>query len=364
MTRKLFNEGGPFSENIRVSIEGDDAELRASLRQFGWHAELPALVDEDGVVLVGHRRLKIAKEENIEPVIKTLNLGHGDAADAERLKVAIVSNVGSKPMTKADRQHIAEHLYGTHDWTMERIGEALNVSTRTVSEDLRNFEVASKLKHAKTASNRKGAGRPKRSKFGRDVEAKAASLVLDKGLSFEKAGKAVGVSNIVMRTSVAREQGYREGRADPLIDPASLSPSAQQKLDAAIRQHKRKLELEIIQEREGLTAEFDRYRIDWLRTLNERQAEYDAVISARKGVMTRRAFDAIRRCLHPDSRQSVSEERLAEAFRLFSKLEIKLLAESEHPTRRFNPADLLEAKMKADEARRAKANGKRGVVRR
>jgi hypothetical protein len=79
--------------------------------------------------------LKIAKEEKIEPVIKKLTIGNGEASDAERLKLAIASNIGFKPITKQDRKRIAEHLYGERAWTMERIAEALNVSQRAVSED-------------------------------------------------------------------------------------------------------------------------------------------------------------------------------------------------------------------------------------
>ena len=80
LTRELLlSKDGAFAENIRASIGSDDTELRASLKQLGWVAEFPALVDEDGVVLVGHRRLMLAKQLKIEPVIKTLRLGHGDA---------------------------------------------------------------------------------------------------------------------------------------------------------------------------------------------------------------------------------------------------------------------------------------------
>jgi hypothetical protein len=43
-------------------------------------------------------------------------------------------------------------LASLHDGR-EKIGAALNVSQRTISEDLRNLEVASKSKPAKTASN-------------------------------------------------------------------------------------------------------------------------------------------------------------------------------------------------------------------
>ena len=113
--QSLFNpKTGAFAVNIR-DIDGDDSELRESLKEFGWVKEFPALADENGVVLVGHRRLKIAEEEGIAPAIKNLNLGNGDLADAKRLRLAIVSNIGSKPMTKEDRKRIAEHLYGKRE---------------------------------------------------------------------------------------------------------------------------------------------------------------------------------------------------------------------------------------------------------
>jgi ParB-like chromosome segregation protein Spo0J len=115
-----------LSENIRTD-DGDDEELRESLRRFGWNPKLPALKDEHGEVLVGHRRLRLAKELGISPVVKVLHLGEGDDADAERVKLALISNLGFKPMTKADRQRIAERLYGDKGWTMQRIAEALGL---------------------------------------------------------------------------------------------------------------------------------------------------------------------------------------------------------------------------------------------
>jgi hypothetical protein len=53
---------------------------------------------------------------------------------------------------------IAEHLYGKREWTMARIAEALNVNKATISDDLANCCQRQQLKHAKTATNPKGAG--------------------------------------------------------------------------------------------------------------------------------------------------------------------------------------------------------------
>jgi hypothetical protein len=90
--------------------------------------------------------------------------GNGDAADAERVRLAIVSNVGALPLSREDRKHIAEYLYGSKEWTMEAIAKALRVGFGTVARDLSNLSRTDKSKPAKTATNPKGAGRPKGTK--------------------------------------------------------------------------------------------------------------------------------------------------------------------------------------------------------
>lgn len=355
--------GELLSGNIR-DVTGDDAsdaELKASLQEFGWRAEFPALVDESGFCFVGQRRMRIAAELGIETQTKTLPLGTGDAADAERVKLAIISNIGRKPMTPADRARIAERLYKTGEWSMERIGQALDVSKMTISNDLANCKAPLQLKPAKTASNPKGAGRPKsagkpRSKFGEEAESKIAALVLDEGKSFEQAGAAVGVSNIVVRKAVATERGRRQERADPQIDPATLSISAQQKLTSAIRQHQRALDAEFDKRLQQRLHEVLADTV--LPAYNKSYAEYQDVIQARKGVMDKATFNRIRRCLHPDSRNSVSDEKLREAFNLFGRLELRLLDESQHPTATFDMPrtyeELMARKREVQDKRRAR----------
>lgn len=135
--RDPFNPmSGEFAENIRRLRNDDPTELRESMQTFGWVEELPAIKDERGVILVGHRRLAIAEELGITPVIKTVKLGDGDEADAKRFRLAVASNLGGKPFTKTERQRIAAYLYADHDWSMERVAEALNVNQATVSRDL------------------------------------------------------------------------------------------------------------------------------------------------------------------------------------------------------------------------------------
>src|SRR5262252_5455019 len=184
-----------FVKTLRAD-SGDVSELRESFRRFGWVKYLPAIVDENGLVLVGNRRLKAAKLEGIEPIILTVTLGQGTEGDAERMKLALASNLGGEPLTKEDRIRIAEHLYGEKEWTMERIAEALNVAQSTITEDLRNLSTVDKSKPAKTASNPKGAGRPKGSRKppAPPRGADAVVALADQGLSTKDIAAETGVS--------------------------------------------------------------------------------------------------------------------------------------------------------------------------
>jgi hypothetical protein len=219
---------------------------------------------------------------------------------------------------------------------------------------------------AKTEGRPKGNAKPPQSKFGEDAERQIASLVLDEGKSYDAAGKEFGASNIVVRKAVATERGRREAEADRPIDASTLPISSREKLEAAIRQHKRKLEMEFeprLQQRlQELLAD------TVLPAYNKSYAEYQEVTKARKGLMDRTTFNKIRRCLHPDSRQSVSDERLHEAFQLFSKMELLLLDESQHPTASFKMPrtyeELMALKRRVQETRRAKRSHQNGVARR
>ena len=79
---------GIFSDNTRDLSRDNLDELRASMKALGWLKEFPAFQDERGVVLVGHRRIKVARELGIDPIVVTLQFGQGDAADARRLALA------------------------------------------------------------------------------------------------------------------------------------------------------------------------------------------------------------------------------------------------------------------------------------
>ena len=368
MAKQLPVTVSQFIDEIRT-ITGDDEELRSSLQKFGWVPDLPALVDEDGEVIVGHRRTRLAKELGIPAVRKTIVFGEGDAADAERLKLAIVSNIGGQPMSKKDRKRIAEHLYGKGTWSMDRIGEALGVSKMQISRDLSDCNITLQSKPAKTASNPKGSGRskgsgepkdkPKRTKFDEAREIVRSLVEADEPLRTRELEKEHGISVDSFERAAAAERARKEALEEVHVDPATLSASAQAKLEIVIRQLTRKHEAEF----EQRVSEACQRGIEQtvLPHYNDTYAIYQDLIKARGGIMSKATFNKIRRCLHPDSRNSVSDEMLREAWNLFSLLEKRLLDEKESPTPTIKmPStydEMMAMKRKTSAARRAKKEG-------
>jgi len=358
-----------FVKTLRAD-SGDVSELRESFRRFGWVKYLPAIVDENGLVLVGNRRLKAAKLEGIEPIILTVTLGQGDAADAERLKLALASNLGGESLTKEDRKRIAEHLYGKKEWTMERIAEALNVAQSTITEDLRNLSTVDKSKPAKTASNPKGAGRPKGSRKppAPPRGADAVVALADQGLSTKDIAAETGVSERQVRRAIEEEALVRKGRKDAEIDRSALSLTAQQKLDAAIRQAKRKLDLEFdLAVREEASRRLDEITLPYYTQKLER---LERLITSRRGVMDKTTYNKILGCLHVErliqllnisitALHEPTARRYDEAFTIFVGLEKLLLSEKESPTEfRHVPRtteELLKARAEVRAANSARA---------
>jgi len=191
----FVNLGDPFNpmsgwaaQNIRVKGDkptgGGSDDLKDSLRAFGWLKYLKALMDENGVLLTGHRRMTIANElreepgveadlaarnmDDLSPKVEVVKLGRGDAADQERLKIAIASNTGGHPLSGPSRKHIAERLT-MQGWTLEDIGRTLGVSKSTIGTDLADVEFSSDWKKARTEQR----GRPKKN-AGKSAQAAAA----------------------------------------------------------------------------------------------------------------------------------------------------------------------------------------------
>jgi len=263
---------------------------------------------------------------------------------------------------KAQRKSIAETLY-KQGFTEEGIATQLGVSQSTVRDDLANLVVSTKLKPAKTATNPKGAGRPKGSSKPRserspkavEREEKVAAL-RDAGLSVAEISAQVGLGERAVSQALEHVDIKREALADPNVDRSSLSLSAQQKLDAALRRHQRELDLIF----EGRVQKEINERLDhiilpvWRKKIVEAKKIYDS----RRSITDKETFNLIIKCLHTDTRKHVSDATVNDAFAKFMALEKYLLNEKASPTKftglPTTAAEWEQRKQEATAMRRAK----------
>jgi hypothetical protein len=270
---------------------------------------------------------------------------------------------------KTQRKPYVEQLY-KQGYTMETIATQLGVSKKTISLDLAGIVTqGNNQKPAKTASNPKGAGRPKGTKKPRPKPKSHGRVVIlaASGAPKKEIASETGLGERMVDRILEVEQARRDGQIDPEIDRAALSMSAQEKLDAAVRQHKRKLDVEF----ETRVRDEVKRRIDQmiLPHWKEKIAQAQQLYARRRGAMDKATFNKIRRALHPDSRRSISDAMLADAFDTFMSLEKFLLDEKDSPTdfsglpRTWDEWE--KAKRDATAARRARARrGESSALRR
>ena len=124
------------------------------------------------------------------------------------------------------------------------------------------------------------------------------------------------------------EQARETLRQAQLMPP--LSASAQQRVEAAIRQHKQNLDAEFSQQvEEEVTRRMREFVLPHFLAL------YGEAVKTGKRIMDRAAYRLIWSCLHDDSRKSVSSEKLNKAFTIWTEAKLKVLDEKENPTPKF-----------------------------
>jgi hypothetical protein len=189
---------------------------------------------------------------------------------------------------------------------------------------------------------------------------KAREIVRDKldanePISPHKLQAEHGVSHVTFDMAITAELARKEALEEKsALDPSWMSKTAQEKLEAAIRQHKRQLDVDFEQR---VQAEVQsRIEATILPHYNEKYDLYLSVIKARKGILDRASYRKILAALHPDRQLDPALKKKAEdAFNLFTKIEKLVLDEKESPT-----GDVPLPKTYADLMARRKTTGKRG----
>jgi hypothetical protein len=294
----------------------------------------------------------------------------GDRTCPDNCLIAVWHSTPPDQRTKERRRPLVEQL-AKQGYTQEAIAMQLGVGVGTVCRDMATFSTLENVKGQgrDTRGRKKSTGRPKGSK--RESKRGLVTPQLDKArdivrekldakepISPHKLENEHGISHVTfdmaITAEVARKETIEEKTA---LDPSLLSKTAQEKLDIAIRAHKRKLDAEFeVKTREEVRR--------WLNEVSLPQytkelAELERSITSRKGVMDRITYRKILACLHPDRvTDPALKKRYEEAFRLFTELEKRVLDETQSPTTfRKMPRtyeELMAMKAKVQAARRAK----------
>lgn len=155
-----------------------------------------------------------------------------------------------------------------------------------------------------------------------------------------------------LTTNASQVRGrYEQQFLNALVVDYDSLPEGVKKREAVLRRQIRK---ELENEIEPQIREGTNLRVEAAMSQARRmQADARRILDSRKGIMTSADYDLIRSCLHPDSRLSVTDEKLATAFRTFNALELVLLDEKSFPTASSLPS--------LDELRRMKQAKDRAV---
>jgi len=260
---------------------------------------------------------------------------------------------------KVQRKAKAEQMY-RQGFTMEQIAKQFGVDKGTISRDLASCCDVQQLEERTSKRGRVNEGRPKGAKARPPKPASHAKVVAlsDAGVTKATIARETGLGERMVDRVLEVENARRDGQTDPIIDRNELSLTAQQKLDSALRQHRAALDASF---RTEVMKEVKK-RIDeivlpsWQEKVDEAQQLY----ARRRGLMDKETFNIIRRALHPDSRHSISDKKLGEAFDTFMGLEKYLLDEKASPTEMPDiPSSLAEwdaAKRKVSESRRRRGH--------
>src|SRR5262249_45139337 len=114
-----------------------DDEYRALREDIAEHGILyPVLVDDDGLVLDGVHRGRVAAELGIEPPVS--HVGHLD--DERKLHLAVGLNMRRRHLDAERRRMFVRNLRTEHGFSVRKIAAATGWSKSTIARDLQCTE--------------------------------------------------------------------------------------------------------------------------------------------------------------------------------------------------------------------------------
>ena len=131
------------------------SELETSIKEHG--IQVPILIDEDGVVIDGHHRQKIAQELGIRcPKRQVI-----DKTESEKRTLALSLNVHRRHLTREQKRAlIAESIKADPQLSDREHGRRLGVSKNTAASVREDLEAGGQIDHLEYRENPQGRPQP------------------------------------------------------------------------------------------------------------------------------------------------------------------------------------------------------------
>lgn len=182
--------------------------------------------------------------------------------------------------------------------------------------------------------------KPRESNRARPVEMKARVIVrelieLGMPVNARKLDRLHGISHVMFEQALAAERARLEALDELNVNPTTLKPTAAAKVEIAKRVAVREATAEADKRLRYIDEEVRRrvlaesrehlaYLADEREEARKTEALYRELINNHKPPLRTEEFRAILSCLHEDSRKSTSQDKLADAFRVFNEKKLQL----------------------------------------
>jgi DNA-binding CsgD family transcriptional regulator len=272
---------------------------------------------------------------------------------------------------RVERKRIARKMMD-QGFTQEQIARQLGVNQATIARDLEGLCTVHKPSRPK-GGRPKDSRKPRSERMPKAVEREETVAALrDAGLTAAEIGAKVGLGERAVHQALEHDEIRREAVAD--IDPATMSMTAQKKMEIWQRQEKARLAAQF----EKFVRDEVRRRMDEivLPDLRKQIEQARTFFDRRKGFMNKDTYNKIRFGLHPDKLMFLDGlipaekyrelvRRHEEGFHALKGIEKYLLVEKDSPTHwpplPRNLAEWDAAKQKAGAERRSRRAARGGV---
>jgi DNA invertase Pin-like site-specific DNA recombinase len=362
----------------------NDAELKELAENIKEHGlRQPIILNHDESILIdGRNRLRACEIADADITYEVLP---EDYVDQMILDYIVSANIHRRHLTLGQRAMLAtelEPMYAeaakarqrggqggvlleenlpqanerapqARDWAAKAVGvsgksvsdaKALKKETPDLADKVSNREMT--LNGATKERKARSQAKPKAKPIAPPARNKKAAEIADlaeQGKTRQQIAKELGIGERTVRRELedeAREQAAKEDAA--VLDWNSIPGNQLEKLDRAKVSIRKELEKEF---HTRLLAKLDQYKAQCddnvaafkakleseaqqaraMRDDERRRYQEGIEVYRAKGLIAPSDYTMILSCLHPDSRNSVSDEKLAAAFRLFNDSRLKTL---------------------------------------